>query len=390
MRARLSVRVLVAIVAAVAVGGCHALRFGAPPQPRELVVERVELLPDFTTNAFAYGRDAGNSIRMGDEILWVFGDTFTWTGLPCATGAWSSVDTPHQVYEPVDTWFGSFDYYPFSEAEAEFNETRDPPECCTQNDTCKLGDLYCQCPEGTDCATRIALWPGDLLAIDEDTAVQVYEKVLVSSASYDFRHLGTGVAYIERGDTTASRPIGPDGEPLLLFAPDEPNFLRAVAVREGSTTRAYLFAVANRNECNVDILVARVDLADFAQRSAYEFWTGDGWSSSLADAKPALQQIPGGLGSVTWNDHLQGYLSAFNDLCSGGGQLVLRTAPRPEGPWSEVVAADISALGASDGSYAGQIHSSLGSGRYPVFTFYQTLPIEQGIGRVRMGRLHLR
>jgi hypothetical protein len=378
---------IVAAVAVAAAGwGCQALRPAAPPPP--LAVERVELMADFTTNAFAYGRDAGNSIRMGSAILWVFGDTFTWTGLPSATAAWSSEEAPNELHEPVDTWFGSLQFYPFTAAETEFNETRDPPDCCRMSQGCSAGNLYCACPAGTDCATRIALWPGDLLPVDEDTAVQPYEKVWIGSASYDFDHLGTGVAFVERGATTARRARGADGEPLLLFGPDEPNFLRAVLVEEDSRRRAYLYAVDNRHGCGVDILVARVEMAAFLDRGAYQFWSGNGWSDSLADAVPVLRQIVGGLGSVTWNDHLQRYLSAFNDICSGGGSLALRTAPRPEGPWSEAIAVDISALGATPSSYAGQIHSSLGTGSTPVFTFYQ--PLELGVGRVRMGRLHLR
>lgn len=381
-----SAKMIAALAVAATGWGCQALRPAAPPPP--LSVERVELLPDFTTNALAYGRDAGNSIRMGSEILWVFGDTFTWNDLPCATAAWSKADTPHQLWEPVDTWFASFQFYPFSAEEQQFNDTRDPPECCGANQGCGNDDFYCHCPVGTDCATRIALWPGDLLPIDDDTAVQPYEKVWVGSVPYDFDHLGTGVAFVERGETTARRALGPDGEPLLLFGPDEPNFLRAVLVEEDSRRRAYLFAVDNRNGCDVDILVARVEMERFLDRDAYEFWNGDGWAKSLAEARPALQQVVGGLGSVTWNDHLQRYLSAFNDLCSGGDELQLRTAPRPEGPWSEPLAVDISALGGTPDAYAGQIHSSLGSGRAPVFTFYQ--PLELGVGRVRMGRIHLR
>ena len=92
--------------------------------------------------------------------------------------------------------------------------------------------------------------------------------------------------------------------------------------------------------------------------------------------------------SVTWNDHLRQYLSAFNDFCAGSTSLVLRTAPRPEGPWSEPVNADLTAFGPGEGAYAGQIHGSLGSGREPIFTYYQQ--ISNGIGKLRMGRLRLR
>jgi hypothetical protein len=384
MRTRWNISITIGLVA-ICGWGCHAIR---PAAPRELAVERVEFIGDFTTNAWSYGRDAGNSIRMGNDVLWVFGDTFTWADMHCATAAWSTVDQPTQLTEPVDTWFGSVPFYAFSPQEAAYNESRDPPECCGLHAQCDRDHPYCRCAAGTDCTTRIALWPGDLLAVGEDRAVQLYEKVQIGSAPYDFQHLGTGIATVGRGDTAAQRPLDPSGAPLLLFAENEPNFLRAVRVEEDSQSNAYLYAVANRQGCRVDILLARVDLGEVFDRDAYRFWTGEGWSPSLEDAVPVLRQILGGIGSVTWNDHLGGFLSAFNDICTGGSELILRTAPRPEGPWSEPFAIDLTSLGATADAYAGQIHSALGSGRELVFTFYQPDPVE--IGRVRLGRLYLR
>jgi hypothetical protein len=232
------------------------------------------------------------------------------------------------------------------------------------------------------------LWPGDLVATDDTHALHLYEKVRVGSAPYDFEHLGTGIAVVRKGETTALRVYDDDGEPLLLFGPDEPNFLRAVEVTDGSEIFIYLYAVTNRQECAVDIMLARVELASALDRGSYEFWNGSGWSNSLEQAAPVLRQIAGGLGSVTWNDYLGQYVSGFNDFCADDGSLVLRTAPRPEGPWSDPVNADLSAFGRGEGAYAGQIHSSLGTGRELVFTFYQQ--IASGIGRLRVGRLRLR
>lgn len=365
--------------------GCQATR---PPAPPDLVVESVEVLPNFTTNALVYGRDAGNSIRMGSEILWVFGDTFAWNGMSCATAAWSPAGEPSQLREPVDNFFASFPFYEFTPAEGAYNDSRDPPLCCGLREGCDGLDLYCWCPADTDCTTRIALWPGDLLATDGEYAFHVYEKVRIGSAPYDFEHLGTGVAVVRRGETVARRVPGADGEPLLLFEPDEPNFLRAIEVEEKGGIFVYLFAVTNRQECTVDIMLARVELASMLERDAYQFWNGSGWTGSLDDAEPILRQIAGGLGSVTWNDHLGGYLSAFNDVCTPGNVLVLRTAPRPEGPWSEPVLVDLSPFGSGDGIYAGQIHGSVSGDQAPYFTYYQ--PVEQGIGSLRIGRLRLR
>jgi len=365
--------------------GCHLLRTAAPGP---LEVATVEAMPDFTTNAFAYGRDAGNSIRMDSHVLWVFGDTFDWTGIQCATGAISSVAHPSELNEPVDDWFSPFQFYDFSAAERSFNDDHsEPPDCCTAPPECAAGSPYCHCPQGTDCATRIAIWPGDLIDLDGSAAINYYEKVWVGSAPYDFKHLGTGIAVVEYGSTTASRPLDDSGEPLLMFGPGEPNFLRAMPVEEDGEPFVYLYAATNRHDCYVDILLARVRLEDAFDRSAYEHWDGNGWSNSLDDSAPVLNGILGGLGSVGWNGHLHRYISAFNDICTGGVDLMVRTAPSPEGPWSEATAIDLRPLGGSESSYAGQIHSSLSSGREVVFSFYQ--PLKLGIGRVRLGRITL-
>ncbi len=356
-------------------------------EARPLRVAQVEDLGDFSTNAWSYGRDAGNSVRLGSEILWVFGDTFTWTDMHSATAAISHVDTPSQLNEPIDTWFGSLPFYAFSAEEESYNRDREPPECCTENDKCNPEHPYCTCPEPVDCWTRIALWPGDLIAIDDELAVHLYEKVHVGSAAYDFAHLGTGVAIVQRGTTTATRVLTADGEPQLIFGPDEPNFLKALAVEEGGSINAYLYASTNRQYCDVDIVLARVALSEIFDRSAYRFWHGSGWSKHLSDAAPILAAVRGGLGTVVWSDYLGSYLASFSDICSGGTHLVLRTAPRPEGPWSEPTPVDLRPFGATKDAYAGQVHAALASGRELVFTYYQ--PEKLGIGRVRLGRITL-
>jgi hypothetical protein len=345
-------------------------------------------LPAFTTNALVWGRDAGNSARFGSDVVWIFGDSFTWSGLRCATAAWSSVDEPTRLTEDTNDWLAPVAFYPFSETERTYNDAHEgPPDCCSEQEGCTPGEPYCHCDPLTDCWTRIAIWPGDIIPTSETGAINFYEKVLVGTAPYDFRHLGTGVALLERGSTTSKRPLADDGEPLLIFGPTEPNFLRATGGRGESADFVYLFASTNRAYCAVDIVVARAPRASLLDRSAYRFWNGSAWTADLRAAEPILREIRGGLGSVTWNDHLGRYLSAFSDICAGGTELLLRTAPAPHGPWSEPLTVDLSGLGADADSYAGQIHASLGSDRSLIISFYKPL---RGIeGRVHLARITL-
>ncbi|MBF6328996.1 DUF4185 domain-containing protein [Nocardia transvalensis] len=77
--------------------------------------------------------------------------------------------------------------------------------------------------------------------------------------------------------------------------------------------------------------VSRVKEADIANLDAYEYWDGGAWKPKDANlAKP----IVGGVGelSVMWNQHLGQYVMLTTDPFNS---VVLRTAPAPEGPWSQ-------------------------------------------------------
>jgi len=78
-------------------------------------------------------------------------------------------------------------------------------------------------------------------------------------------------------------------------------------------------------------VVARAPLAQALERGAWRFWAGDGrWTASWLAARSVLQAGPHF--SVHWNAHLRRFLAVCSaEDCDG---VELRTAPRPEGPWS--------------------------------------------------------
>ncbi|MEU6186327.1 DUF4185 domain-containing protein [Nocardia sp. NPDC047038] len=77
--------------------------------------------------------------------------------------------------------------------------------------------------------------------------------------------------------------------------------------------------------------VSRAKESDIANIDAYEYWDGREWKPT--DAKTAAP-IVGGVAelSVMWNDYLGQYVMLTTDPANS---VVLRTAPAPEGPWSE-------------------------------------------------------
>jgi hypothetical protein len=352
-------------------------------------VQQIESLGLFSTNALAWGRDAGNSGQVGNRIVWIFGDTLTPSGLRTATAGWARGDNPFHLEEAVDRRNSPYAFFPFAANEQAFNEAHtEPPACCLEYESCPHTNRYCECPPATDCATRIAIWPGDVFEVSPGEAIAYYDSFIIGAAPYDFERLGTGLARFREGDSVAQRVLGTDGQPLSIFTAEEPGFTTGVLVPERSGPMLYLFATTDPVACNIDVIASRVPLAQASDRNAYTFWNGSSWVADLAEAKPILDDVEGGLGSVMWNDYLGSYLSGTSGLCTGGSKFYMRTAPRPQGPWSEPVKIDLAALAATPDSYAGIFHPKLGNERRLVISFY--VPKGAFEGRLRLALITLR
>lgn len=78
--------------------------------------------------------------------------------------------------------------------------------------------------------------------------------------------------------------------------------------------------------------LARVDPASVLEPAAYRYWTGDGWGRDEFAAAPVL---PGPVGelSVEYSVHFGCWLALHLD--EHRAAIVLRTADRLEGPWSD-------------------------------------------------------
>jgi hypothetical protein len=358
-------------------------------RPRRLQVQGIESLGFFSSNAPSWGRDAGNSGRVGNRIIWIFGDTLTLDDLRTATAGWARSDLPFHLEEAVDDRNSPLAFFPFAADEEAFNRAHaEPPDCCSEYEACPRTNRYCECPPATDCATRIAIWPGDVFEVSGGEAIVYYDSFIIGAAPYDFERLGTGLARFQEGDFVSQRILGADGKPWKVFTAEEPGFATGVLVEEATAPMIYLFATTDPVDCNVDVLIARVPLAQAGDRSAYTFWNGSAWVADLGAARPILDDVEGGLGSVMWNDYLGSYSSGTSGLCTGGSKFFMRTAPRPEGPWSEPVKIDLAALGATRDSYAGMFHPELGSGRQLVMSFY--VPKGAFEGSLRLALITLR
>lgn len=345
----------------------------------------VSVLP---TDAGAFGRDGGHTLALGERVLWQFGDSFTDAGMLSSTAGWSDTHDPLSMRDAAGADGLPVAFLPFTPDEQQFNDAHaTPPACCSENAGCPRGTPYCECPAGTVCTQRMALWPGDGIETGDGVATIYYDRQLAGVAPYDFTDAGIGVATVRRDAASAQRLLDANGEPVWLFAAGEPHFARGLRVDGPDGSFFYLYANTNRFACAVDVLLARVPVDGMADRTQYRFWDGAGWSAGLAAAVPVAKGITAGLGSVAWNQHLGAYLSVWSDICTGGDKLALRRAPAPQGPWSDATLVDLAPLGAGPAAYYGMQHPEFGNDAELLVSYFQ--PVGVVDGQMRLLRLKL-
>jgi hypothetical protein len=159
----------------------------------------------------------------------------------------------------------------------------------------------------------------------------VYTKVRDVEGSKPHRdRVGYSLAVWAHPDSAVVRPIvRPEAQyPTLLFE-GEPDF-GAGAVVDGDFLYLYASGCAGWLDCGS--VVARVRLSEALDPSAWGFFAGDGnWTRDL---KLAVRVVNGATDfSVHWNQHLGKYVAVYTPTPFGTGASI-RTADRPEGPWS--------------------------------------------------------
>ena len=182
-------------------------------------------------------------------------------------------------------------------------------------------------------AARTVLWPLSAVRDDVGDRLLLFYAKRQASAVGNLSAVGTGIAVWSDLEFGPIRPVldGSSDEPTLLFRAPEPEFGQALLV-EGET----LYAYGCRDELYHPCALARVPVAEVFTRSAWEFWTGRGWSPEVDEAVALVEAAM--VLSVTRNFEVDRYLLYYGvDDPGGGGELLVRAASAPEGPWSEPV-----------------------------------------------------
>lgn len=306
--------------------GCSLYPGGdAGPAAAVSVVQTTDL-GTLATNPKIVGRDGGYSGVFGGNAIWVFGDTF--------------LANPNAEGQTLisDSWAYTSDFNA-QDGISGFQEREDGARAPTMLLTLTAAEqAFNNAHQGnpcqqTPCGARWALWPEAIVTDPaRNRALVFYQLVSAQPGNFNFQAVGHSVASWQSFTDLPQRPtINPGAEhPDLLFNQNEPGFGSAALVG-GDTLYAYGCYSSN---FSVPCVLGRVPLGSETERSAWTFYAGNGnWSSQVSDA---IWVFTGNnILNVSWNDYLQQYVAVYNSPLSSN--VMMRTAPHPEGPWSREV-----------------------------------------------------
>jgi len=300
-----------------------------PPADAELVVGTVREIGTVSRHPAILKRDCGFSAVFQGQSVWLFGDTLLETpntqnmkmisnSLSCTFDI-DAEDGLAGFFENVDEVGAPAVFFPLTEEERTFN-ARHAGKLC----------------EEAPCNTAWHIWPGTIVVDEQkDWAYVFYRKVLVERDSPFFQHMGHSLAVWKNVQESVERPVFNEVQlyPTIFFGEDgNPGFGSASMVvdREVFVYGCELGEDGLTKPC----YVARVALDDILDRRAWSFYSGDGaWSPDIARS----QEIFDGndMMSVFFNPYLDRFVAVYS--ANLGSTAMLRTAPNPQGPWSEPI-----------------------------------------------------
>jgi hypothetical protein len=311
------------LLCVLAVSGCGSKQ-GPPPA---LNVGTVSDLGTIPTNPGILGRDGAVSTAFQGRSVWLYGDTFLANpnadGRGLISDSWSFTDDFNAqdgitgFQERLDPSGAPGMILVETPAEYAFNEAHNGNPCQVE-----------------PCGARWALWPSSIVTDTfNNRALVFYMVVSALPGSFNFQGVGNSVAVWNDFSQQPQRPICsppivPD-HPDLMFDQNQPNFGSAALIHGGVL---YIYGCGiPSNGSDKGCRLAKVDPANVLNGGAWTFYAGNGnWSPQLNEATSVMPDV--NILSVSWNDYLQQYVAVYSQLLSD--DVMIRTAPNPEGPWS--------------------------------------------------------
>lgn len=166
----------------------------------------------------------------------------------------------------------------------------------------------------------LGVWEGSSAAALAGDSWVFYTRLRVRPGYLNFDGISAGVG-LRAADGTFTRVND------ALFVAPEDAYTAAATTRDG-----YVSAFGCRvvGVLDAECRVGRAPVSRVSDRRAWTFWDGGAWSPNIARAAVVARGMNGP--SMQWNPHVGAYVAAYGAVL--GDDLFLRTAPRPEGPWS--------------------------------------------------------
>jgi uncharacterized protein DUF4185 len=356
----LPIQLRVVLVLALVLPGCSS---NPGPPPALSVVKTVDL-GTIPTNPDIMGRDGAVSAAFQGYSVWLYGDTFL--SRPNADGrglisdSWSfttdlnALDGITGFKERLDASGAPEMILAETPVEYAFNQAHNGNPCQVQ-----------------PCGARWALWPSSILSDSANNRALIFYMVVSAlPGAFNFQGIGNSVAVWQDFSQQPQRPafnpaIVPD-HPDLMFDQNEPSFGSAAFIREGIL---YIYGCGiPSNGGDKGCRLAKVDPASVLDRSAWTFYAGNGnWSSQIGSAASVIPDA--NILSISWNAYLQQYVAIYSQIFSQN--VMIRTSPAPEGPWSGERTAFVAMRPESGNVYDARSHSEYDlNGGQTIFVTY--------------------
>ncbi|KAK9248431.1 hypothetical protein V1506DRAFT_528926 [Lipomyces tetrasporus] len=274
-----------------------------------LAVKKFERLGTLTDeNGHKYTRDIGCSSVIGGVPFWAFGDTFPLNRDGKMIGLLTSTCATGNVLNPVKCRYWDCDregrpaqFLPFTDEEMKFNRDH-------QHGGKK----------------RFYLWSFSKIA--ETAPGEGY--ILFHKGRTESQQMKDNVGY---GIQIAKVKLSPDKSKLVATRIMNEPFFRGGVLWGGFDTvvdHDYVYLYGGKDG---HIYCARVQKNRMADKSAYEFWNKDRWTKDENQKSGLFWKLQSG--SVFWSRYYKCFVLIGCTMWADN-KIIMRSAPRPEGPWT--------------------------------------------------------
>lgn len=292
---------------------------GSKPNIQPPTIREIGLIPNAPNTS---GRDVGFSARIHGHDAWIFGDTFfaqpDANGYQWRSSTWAYTDDT-DAGDGLDGWTQALgadgkplQLLPHTTDEQAFNDAHNGNPC----------------QAGSDCGARHTPWPGSMVVDPRSGDRLIFYELEYTELGSSFHAVGSSIAVWSDVTAPARRPVVRPGttHPTLLFGAAEPTWDDAALV-DGDDV--YVYACTGP-AASAGCLIARAPVDAALRRDAWRFYTGSAWVADWTSAKPIFSGAP--LMSVHYSPYLGQFVALY--MVPLTSTMALRTAPRPQGPWS--------------------------------------------------------